>query len=68
MGEGSIFFESEGEEEGDLAVVVRVTDWQLKIIEFNIVYFTKSQYSEDLAKVLMYLLVFYSKTHEYKRT
>jgi hypothetical protein len=44
-----------------LAVVARVNDWQRKTVELNIIYFTKSQHSEDFAKVLMYLLVFLLK-------
>jgi hypothetical protein len=61
VGECSIRLSGEGEEEGSLEVVVRVSDWQRRTVEVDVVYLTKSQYSEDLAKVVLYLLVFLLK-------
>jgi hypothetical protein len=38
-----------------------VVDWTSRLIEINILYITRSQYSEDLAKVMTYLLMFLLK-------
>lgn len=38
-----------------------MADWHEHLVELNILHITKSQYSEDLAKVILYLLMFLMK-------
>lgn len=42
-------------------MVVRVVDWQARLVEVDAVYVTKSQFSESLGKVMVYLLTFLMK-------